>query len=110
MSHKILSCLPFQGPNFVAYLDPSFAIDHKTRTTVTGLLLYYVGGCVAHHSKLQVRVATSSTEAEFIAAVSAVKIIKYMCYVLQELKLMEPELMLYVDNQAAMGMINDCTV
>jgi hypothetical protein len=52
-------------------------------------------------------VATSSTKAEFIAAVSAVKIIKYLCYVLQELELMEPELMLYIGSQAAIHMIND---
>jgi uracil-DNA glycosylase len=52
-------------------------------------------------------VATSSTKAEFITAVSTVKIIKYLCYVLQELELMEPELMLYIGSQAAMCMIND---
>jgi hypothetical protein len=95
--HTILCCLPIQGPNS-AYVD---AIDLKTRTSVTDLLLYYVGGCVAHKSELQVTVA------EFSAAVSAVKIIKYLCYVLQEIELMEPELMLYIDNQAAMHMIND---
>jgi hypothetical protein len=60
---------------------------------------------VAHKSELQVTVGTSSTEAGFIAAVGTVKIIKYLCYALQECRLIEP--MLYIDDQAAMHMIND---
>jgi hypothetical protein len=57
---------------------------------------------------MQATVATSSTEAEFIAAVSTAKIIKYLRYVLQELDLGETEATtLYIDNQATMHMIND---
>jgi hypothetical protein len=75
---------------------------------VTGLSVFYAGGCIAHKSKLQVTVATLSTEAEFIAAVNTAKIVKYLHYVLQELKLTETEpTLLYIDNQAAMHMIND---
>jgi hypothetical protein len=92
----------------VAYVDAMYAADLKTRKSVTGLSVCYVGGCIAHKSKLQVTVATSSTEAEFISAVSTAKIVKYLCYVLQELELTETELtLLYIDNHAAMHMIND---
>jgi hypothetical protein len=57
---------------------------------------------------MQATVATSCTEAEFIAAVSAAKIIKYLQYVLQELDLGEMEsTTLYIDNQATMHMTND---
>jgi hypothetical protein len=88
----------------VAYVDASYAVDLKTRKSVTGLLVCYAGGCIAHKSKLQVTVATLSTEAEFIAA----KIVKYLRYVLQELELTETEpTLLYNDNQAAMHMSND---
>jgi hypothetical protein len=91
----------------IAYIDTSYKVNLKTWKSVTGLSVCNAGGCIAHKSKLQVTVATSSTKAEFIAAVSAVKIIKYLCYVLQELELMEPELMLYIGSQAAIHMIND---
>jgi hypothetical protein len=53
-------------------------------------------------------VATLSTEAKFVAAISAAKIIKYLCYVLQELGIEEVgPTILYIDNQATMHMIND---
>jgi hypothetical protein len=90
----------------VAYVDASYAVDLKTRKSVTGLSVCYAGGCIAHKSKLQVTVATSSIKAEFIASVSTVKIID-SCYVLQELEPMEPGLMQYIGSQAAMCMINE---
>jgi ribosomal protein L30/L7E len=92
----------------VAYSDAAYAADVKTRKLVTGLSLNYAGGCVAYKSKMQATVATSSTEAEFITAISAAKIIKYQHYVLQELGLEEVgPTILYIDNQATMHMIND---
>jgi hypothetical protein len=92
----------------VATSDAAYAVDLKTRKSVTGLSVNYAGGCVAYKSKLQATVATSSTEAEFIAAVSAAKIIKYLRYVLQDLDLLQDEpTLLYIDNQATMHMVND---
>jgi hypothetical protein len=61
----------------VAYVDASYAVDLKTRKSVTSLSVCYAGGCIAHKSKLRVTVATLSTEAEF-------KIAKYLHYVLQD--------------------------
>jgi hypothetical protein len=91
----------------IAYVDTSYAVDLKTWKSVTGLSACNASGCIAHKSKLQVTAATSSTKAEFIATVNAVKIIKYLCYVLQEHEPMEPELMQYISSQAAMCMINE---
>jgi hypothetical protein len=89
-------------------LDAAYAVDIKTRKLVTGLSMNYAGGCIAYKLKMHATVATSSTEAEFIAAISAAKIIKYLWYVLQELDLGETEpTTLYIDNQATMHMIND---
>jgi ribosomal protein L30/L7E len=57
---------------------------------------------------MQATVATLSTEAEFITAISAAKIINYLRYVLQELGLEEVgPTILYINNQATMHMIND---
>jgi hypothetical protein len=77
----------------IAYIDTLYAVDLKTWKSLTGLSVCDASGCIAHNSKLQVTVATSSTKPEFIATVSTVKIIKYLCYVMQELEPMEPEQM-----------------
>ena len=52
---------------------------------VSGYVFTLAGGAVAFKSKLQPTVATSSTEAEFIAAVSAAKVAKYLRFVFLEL-------------------------
>ena len=57
---------------------------------------------------MQPVVATSSTEAEFYAAVTCAKIAKYLRYVLQELEALAPgPTEVYIDNQAALDMINE---
>jgi hypothetical protein len=61
----------------VGFVDAAYATDISTRPSVTGLVFCLAGGAIAYKSKLQVTVATSSTEAEFIAAVHAAKIAKY---------------------------------
>jgi hypothetical protein len=44
----------------------------------TGYAFCYVSGTVAFKSKLKTTIATSSTEADFIAHVSAAKVAKYL--------------------------------
>ena len=64
--------------------------------------------CRPYKSKLQVTVATSSTEAEFVAAVSAAKTAKYLHSVLSELGFPQSgPTILYEDNQAAIAMVNE---
>jgi hypothetical protein len=71
------------------------------RRSVTGLY------AIAYCSKLKDVVATSSTEAEFIVAVQAVKMAKYLCNVLHELGFEQDALTpLYEDNKAAIAMID----
>jgi hypothetical protein len=65
------------------------------------------GGPIAYKSKVQSTVSTSSTEAEFIAAVQAAKIAKYLRSILHELGYSQSgPTILYEDNQAAILMIN----
>jgi hypothetical protein len=78
----------------VDYVDASHATDLRTRRSVTGLSFCLAGGAIAFKSKLQPTVPTSSTESEFIAAVLAAKIAKYL-----------PTL-LYEDNKATINMVN----
>ena len=92
----------------VGYVDASHATDHKTRRSVTGMFIMYGGAAIAWKSRLQSLVATSSTEAEFYAAVFAAKMTLYFRYILQELDaLSEGPTTLYIDNQAALNMINE---
>jgi hypothetical protein len=52
------------------YVNAAHATDLKTRRSVSGYVFTLAGGAVAFKSKLQATVATSSTEVEFVAAVS----------------------------------------
>lgn len=92
----------------VGYIDAAHATDLKTRRSVTGYVFCLAGGAIAFKSKLQPTVATSSTEAEFTAGVSGAKVAKYLRSVLSELGYAQEEpTPLYMDNQAAIAMINE---
>ena len=56
-----------------ALLDAAHATDLKSRRSVTGLAVMFCNAVIAYKSKLQDTVATSSTEAEFLAAVLTAK-------------------------------------
>ena len=92
----------------VAFLDAAHASDLNTRRSVTGYVIMFCGAAVAYKSRLQPIVATSSTEAEFYAAVTAAKILKFLRYVLIQLESMAPGASpMYIDNEAALAMINE---
>ena len=94
--------------DLVASVDASHATDVKTRRSVTGLIVSLAGAAIAYKSKLQPTVATSSTEAEFIAAVQCAKVVKYLRSVLTDLGFPPSgPTVLYEDNQAAIAMINE---
>jgi len=62
---------------------------------------------IAYKSKLQTVIATSSTKAEFVAAVHAAKVARDLRSVLKDLGFaQEHATILYEDNQAAIAMIN----
>jgi hypothetical protein len=92
----------------VGFVDAAYATDVATRRSVTGLVFCLAGGAIAYKSKLQATVATSSTEAEFIAAVHAAKLAKYLRAVLLEFGVpQEGPTPLYEDNVSAIAMINE---
>jgi hypothetical protein len=67
----------------------------------------FCGGPIAYESKIQSTVSTSSTEAEFIAAVHAAKIAKYLRSILSQLGYpQDGPMALHEDNAAAILMIN----
>jgi hypothetical protein len=92
----------------VGYVDAAYATDTNTRRSITGIIFCLAGGAIAYKSKLQTTVATSSTEAEFIAAVHAAKIAKYLHAILLDFGIpQEGPTPLYEDNVSAIAMINE---
>jgi hypothetical protein len=89
------------------YVDAAHANDVSTRRSVTGIVFTLCGGAISYRSKLQPTVSTSSTEAEFIAAVSAAKTALYLRSILHELGVTQHgPTILYEDNQATILMVN----
>jgi len=94
--------------DLVAFADAAYATDVKTRRSISGYVIAYGGAAIAYKAKMQPTVATSSTEAEFIAAVYTAKAVKHLRSVLQDLHLLPSKpTIIYEDNKAAIDMIND---
>ena len=67
------------------------------------------GGAISYRCKTQSITATSSTEAEFLAAVMAAKHAKYLRAILQELGFPQTApTPIHEDNKSAINMINAC--
>ena len=92
----------------VGFVDAAHATNLEDRRSITGLNFCLAGAAIAFKSKLQPTIATSLTESEFIAAVHAAKIAKYLRSVLEDLgyKQNHPTT-LWEDNQAAIAMVNE---
>jgi Reverse transcriptase (RNA-dependent DNA polymerase)/GAG-pre-integrase domain len=98
---------PSQSSLLAGYVDAAHATDLLTRRSITGIVFMFCGGPLAYKSKIQSTVSTSSTEAEFLAAVHAAKIAKYLRSILADLGYIQREpTRLYEDNAAAILMIN----
>jgi hypothetical protein len=98
----------FPMDELVAFLDAAHATDIKSRRSVTGLIIVLCGAAITWKSRLQATVATSLTEAEFLAAVLTAKLVKYLRSVLLELGFLHASpSTLYVDNQATVDIVNE---
>ncbi len=104
-----LPAFPSMGHDeLLACLDAAHATDIVSRRSVTGIVLFFCCAAIAWKSRVQPIVATSSTEAEFYAAVTMAKLVKYLCYILKELDSLRPgPTRLLIDNVAALHMINE---
>ena len=89
------------------YVDASHANDLRLRRSTTGYVFTLAGGAIAYRSKTQSITATSSTEAEFIAAVAAAKVAKYLRFILSQLGFPQHSpTTLYEDNESTIKMVN----
>jgi hypothetical protein len=95
---------PFQ---FVSFVDAAHANSLYKRRSTTGHCMALAGAAVSFKASTQKLTATSSTEAEFIAAVSAGKQVKYLRAILRQLgyrQLLPTPI--YGDNKSSIQMIN----
>jgi hypothetical protein len=89
------------------YVDASHANDLHQHRSTTGYTFLLSGGVVTYRSKTQSSTATSSTEAEFIAAVSSGKVAKYLWSILLQLGFQQHSpTPICEDNELAINMTN----
>lgn len=74
---------------------------------MTGYAVFYCGGPVSWCSRKQPIVATSTTEAEYIAAAECCKEILYLKSLIEELITEKVEANLKVDNQSAIKLVKN---
>ena len=99
--------LPDSSSQLVCFVDSAHANDLRNRRSTTGYICILAGAAVSYRTKTQNITATSSTEAEFLAAVLAAKHVKYLRAVLHELGFSQPQpTPIYEDNMSAINMIN----
>ena len=91
----------------VAYCDADYAGDPDTRRSTSGFVIFYCGGPITWCSRRQPVVATSSTEAEYIAAAECVKEILFVKTVIEELLGKSVNVKLKVDNQSAIKLMKN---
>ena len=91
----------------MAFVDAAYANDQRKRRSTTGFVFTYCGGAIVYRSKTQSITAISSTEAEFLAAVSCAKIVLYLRSILYELGFAckEPT-PIYKDNASIIDIVN----
>ena len=69
----------------MVFVDSTYANNQRKRCSTTSFVFTYSGGAIVYRSKAQSITAISSTEAEFLAAVSCAKIALYLRSILFKL-------------------------
>jgi hypothetical protein len=90
-----------------AYADSDWATCVKTWQSFGGVCMHLAGGTIAYKMKFQPTVAGSSTEAEFMAAYDAGKMILFVHSILWDLGIpQEATTIMYEDNDACKAIEN----
>ena len=90
------------GGELIGYTDADWANDCSNCHSISGYAFLYSGGAISWMSKQQSTVATSSTHAEYIAAMEAAKELVWICCLLTELQEeVSGPTILHIDNHAA---------
>jgi hypothetical protein len=89
------------------YCDADFAGDLDTRRSTTGYVFLLSGAAISWSSRLQSTVAASTTEAEYMAAASAVKEGLWLRKLMLDFKKPVTTLVIMCDNQAAITLLKN---
>ena len=89
----------------VGYCDSDYAGDVDSRRSTTGYVFIMHGGAISWNSRLQPTVAVSTTEAEYMAAASAVKEALWLRKLMADLGHDVSTLKIYGDNQGALKLL-----
>jgi hypothetical protein len=97
--------------SLTCYADSDFAEDEETRVSTSGFTIFLNSSLIAWGSKKQSTVATSTTEAEFLACTTALKETIWLQYLLLDLgyhNIVQKTILLQ-DNQSTIAIIQDQT-
>uniref|UniRef100_A0A2N9GLP2 Gag-Pol polyprotein n=1 Tax=Fagus sylvatica TaxID=28930 RepID=A0A2N9GLP2_FAGSY len=96
--------LCYGGSDFTVrgYVDSDYAGDLDKSKSTSGYVFTLAGGAVSWVSKLQSIVATSTTEAEYVAATQASKEAIWLQMLLEELGHKQEKIALFCDSQSAL--------
>ena len=99
---------PLDDPKVIAaWVDLDHAGYPKTRRSFAGTCIRLAGGTIAYKSSLMPTIAGSSTEAEFMGANLAGKMILFVRSILWDLGIpQQAATLLYKDNDACTAMAN----
>ena len=89
------------------YCDADFAGCLDTRRSTTGYAFMLNGGAISWQSRRQRTVATSTAEAEYMAAASATKEALWLGYMLRDLGIETKSIPIWSDSQAALALIKN---
>jgi hypothetical protein len=96
------------GNTLIGFCDSDFAGDIDSRRSTTGYVFLLNGGVICWSSRLQVTVAASTTEAEYMAAAAAIKEALWLRKLMTDLALSTGgPIQLYCDNQAALALLKN---
>ena len=102
-----ITCVdPDKPGQLIGFVDAAHANDFCCCRSTTGYAFLLNFGVISYRSKTQSTTATSSTEAEFLAAVTAAKHTKYIY--LSFWKAIPTSWPYYENNMSAINMINNC--
>jgi hypothetical protein len=90
-----------KGKSLIGYTDADWAGDLEKRSSTTGYLFKFAEGAVVWNSQLQHSCASSTQEAEYMAASEAAKQADWLKRLLHELGINNGPVRIYIDNQAA---------
>jgi hypothetical protein len=91
----------------VGHCDADYAGDVDTRRSTGGYVFIMNGVSITWQSKRQATVAASTTEAEYIAAASAVKESLWLRQLLTDLGVAQDTVSIYADNQSAIKLLRN---